>query len=241
MEKVYFISDVHIGAGHSEQDNERVKRLSAFLKSINSPGNTLFIVGDLFDFWFEYKYVVPKSQFNIFFHFYNLIQNGVEVHFLPGNHDYWTRDFFAKEVGFIMHPETMGTTLQGRKVFFFHGDGVSSKDKGYQLLKKIFRNRFNIFLYRWLHPDLGVPLARLTSNTSRHHTANTVLKDEQDYLAFAVDKFEKGYDIVVMGHAHRPSLDEIDGKFFINLGDWISNNSYGVLYNGNLTLEYWNA
>ncbi len=240
METVYLISDIHIGAGTGTENETRIASLVSFLRSINQPGNTIYIVGDLFDFWFEYKHVVPKRYFTLFYHFRTLINNGVTIHFLPGNHDYWVRDFFPDEIGFMMHPEMFGTEIQGKRVFFFHGDGVSSKDKGYQFLKRVFRNPFNIFLFRWLHPDIGIPLARMTSNTSRHHTSNKILKDEDDYRAFAIDKFNMGYDIVVMGHSHRPSIEHIQGKFLINLGDWIKHNSYGVLSSGELSLQYWN-
>lgn len=237
MRKTYFISDVHIGAN---DNNEKFEKLITFLDYINEPDNILYIVGDLFDFWFEYKHVIPKNNYAIFFQFSKLIKNNVEIHFIPGNHDYWIVDFFQKEIGFIVHPEVIETELQSKKIYLFHGDGISKKDIGYQVLKKILRNPLNIFFYRLLHPDFGIPLARLTSNTSRHHTANLVLNDEQDYIDFAIDKFKKGFDIVVVGHSHRPSLDHIDGKYLINLGDWIEHFSYGVLSNGQIELKFWN-
>lgn len=239
MKAVYFISDLHIGAGTAVDEKSKIDRLFSFLDYINQPANRLFIVGDLFDFWFEYKHVVPKKHYQVLFKFHDLISNGVEVHFLPGNHDYWIGDFFERQIGFKVHPEILAIELQSKKFFIFHGDGISNQDKGYQLLKKVFRNPLNIFCYRWLHPDLGIPLARLTSHTSRKHTSTRLLDDEDDYRNFAVDKFNSGFDYVVVGHSHRPSLENIDGKYLINLGDWIKHYSYGLLANGNFSLNYW--
>ncbi|MBD3290697.1 UDP-2,3-diacylglucosamine diphosphatase [candidate division KSB1 bacterium] len=239
MGDVYFISDIHIGAGDTEKEQEKLEHLFSFFNYIEKPGNKLFIVGDLFDFWFEYKHVVPNKYYRLFFRFSKLIEQGVEIHFLPGNHDYWIRDFFEQEIGFIVHQETYQTEIDGVRFFLFHGDGVSKKDKGYQLLKKVFRNPVNIFLYRLLHPDLGVPLASFSSHTSRKHTANKILNDEADYLEYAVDKFKKGFDCVIMGHSHNPLIEKVDGKYLINLGDWIDNFTYGLFSNGKISLNYW--
>ena len=239
MGDVYFISDLHVGAGDTKKEKEKLEHLFSFFDYIEKPKNKLFIVGDLFDFWFEYKHVVPGKYYRLFFRFSKMIEKGVEIHFLPGNHDFWIRDFFEKEIGFDVHPEVFETEIDGVKFFLFHGDGVSKKDKGYQLLKKIFRNPLNIFLYRWLHPDIGVPLANLSSHTSRKHTANKKLNDEDDYLEFAVDKFKKGFDCVIMGHSHNPWIETINGKHLINLGDWINNFYYGLFSNGELSLNYW--
>ena len=239
MEKIFFISDIHIGGGTNSENISRTKKFLSFLEHINLPGNKLFIVGDLFDFWFEYKHVIPKKYFDIFISFLELTKNNMEIHFLPGNHDYWIRDFFQNQLGFIVHPEEFNVNLQSKQCFFFHGDGISTKDKGYQLLKKIFRNPINIFLYRWLHPDWGIPLAQLSSNTSRNHNADRIIHDEQDYFNFAINKFDDGVDIVIVGHSHTPMIKQFENKYFINLGDWISNFSYGVLSNSQLSLKYW--
>ena len=239
MEKIYFISDVHIGAGTEDKENSKINKLFSFLEFINHPENKLYIVGDLFDFWFEYKHVIPKKHYQVFYQFYKLIENKVEINFLPGNHDYWNRDFFQDQIGFIVHPEILEVELQSKKFFLFHGDGISKQDKGYKLLKKVFRNPINIYLYHWLHPDLGVPLARLTSHTSRQHTGNKILNDESDYLNFAADKFNKGFDYVVFGHSHKPWLKNLAGKYAINLGDWINHFSYGLLSSSKLSLKFW--
>ena len=239
MEKIYFISDLHFGAGTEKIETSKMNKLFSFLDYINHPTTKLFIVGDLFDFWFEYKHVIPKQNFHIFFQFFQLIKNGVQVHFLPGNHDYWTTDFFQNQIGFVMHPETTEVEFQSKKLFLFHGDGILKKDKGYRFLKKIFRNRFNIAAYRWLHPDIGVPLAKLTSHTSRQYTANSEFNEESDYIDFAMEKFKQGFDYVVLGHSHQPSIKIFNNNAVINLGDWMNHFSYGLLSDGKLSLNYW--
>ncbi len=241
MEQVFFISDVHLGTANESAEKEKYNKLTSFLNHINSPGTQLFIVGDLFDFWFEYKYVVPKHYFPILFQLSKLIENNVTVHFLPGNHDCWIKDFFSQQMGMIVHPEEFSIELQSKRIYFFHGDGISKKDTGYRILKKIFRNPVNIFFYRLLHPDFGIPFAKLMALGSRKHTAGKDFGDEDDYLNYAIAKFEQGFDYVIVGHSHKPALKNIGNNSFINLGDWIQNFSYGKLENGILSLNFWNG
>jgi UDP-2,3-diacylglucosamine hydrolase len=236
---IFFISDLHFGAGTVEQNTVRQNKFYAFLNMLDSPQNILYIVGDLFDFWFEYKHAVPKKNFPVLFKLHQLIQNGVEIHFLPGNHDYWIHDFFQEVVGIIVHPEEYEFEWNSQRFYLFHGDGILKRDKGYRLLKRIFRNRLNIFLYRWLHPDLGIPLAQLTSHTSRKHTSHFKAIDDNDYLNFAQGKFSQGFNYVILGHSHQPSFEKIDNNYLINLGDWLFNFSYGKFADGIFTLNYW--
>ena len=239
MEKIYFISDLHIGAGSTIEEQNKLTQFFSFLAYIRHADNKLFIVGDLFDLWFEYKHVIPKNYHQTLFQLSKLIECGVEVHFLPGNHDFWILDFFQEQMGIIVHSDYLGIELQSKQLFLSHGDGISAMDKGYRLLKKIFHSPINIALYRWLHPDLGVPLAQFSSQSSRQHSANKTLNDENDYIQFALNKFKRGFDCVIIGHSHIPFLKIFDGKFFMNLGDWIRHFSYGMLSNGKLTLNYW--
>jgi len=241
MEKVFFISDLHFGAGTEAKEKEKLTRLTSFLNHINQPGNQLYIVGDLFDFWFEYRHVVPNQYFMVFFQIHKLIKHDVSVHFLPGNHDSWVNNFFSEQVQMIVHPEILTAEIQARQVLLFHGDGISKKDVGYRILKKIFRNPINIFLYRLLHPDLGIPLAKLMSMGSRKHTAGKEAIDEADYLNFAIEKFDQGFDYVIVGHSHKPIHKKFGNNILLNLGDWINYFSYGKLEGGKLTLNYWNV
>jgi len=241
MKMVFFISDIHIGAGTQQQETEKLAKLSSFLDYINQPGNELYIVGDLFDFWFEYRHVIPNQYFQVLFLIHQLIRNNVTVHFLPGNHDSWIRDFFATQIQMKVHPEIWISEIQSKQVLLFHGDGVSKKDVGYRMLKKIFRNPINIFCYRLLHPDIGIPLARLMAAGSRKHTSGKELHDEDDYINFAIEKFHQGMDYVIMGHSHKPLYQKMDNHVFINLGDWIQHFSYAKMEQGNLSLNYWNS
>lgn len=241
MEQVFFISDIHFGAGTEAEEQEKLKQLTSFFNFINHQGNQLYIVGDLFDFWFEYQHVVPNQYFKILYPIHQLIENNVTVHFLPGNHDSWIRNFFTEQIGIIVHPDIFPSEMQSKKVFLFHGDGISKEDTGYRILKKIFRNRVNIFFYRLVHPDIGIPFAKLMSMGSRKHTAGRQFDDEQDYLDYAIEKFNQGYDYVIVGHSHRPLFKKVNNHVLLNLGDWINHFSYGKLEGGNLTLNYWNS
>ncbi len=241
MEKVFFISDIHIGADTEIEEKEKFNRLTSFFNYINQSGNQLYIVGDLFNFWFEYRHVVSNQYFQVLFRIHKLIENNVAVHFLPGNHDSWLRNFFTEQIKINVHPEILTSEIQSKKVFLFHGDGISNKDTGYRILKKIFRNPINIFLYRLLHPDVGIPLGKLMAMGSRKHTAGKDFNDEQDYLNFAIEKFDQGFDYVIIGHSHKPVYKKIGNHVLLNLGDWIQHFSYGKLECGNLTLNYWNS
>jgi len=241
MEKIFFISDIHFGAGNQFEEIEKLNRLTSFFNYIDQPGNQLYIVGDLFDFWFEYQHVVPNAHFKIFYHIHRLIENQVAVHFLPGNHDSWTNSFFTEQIKMVVHPEIFAFEIQAKKILLFHGDGISKKDVGYRILKKIFRNPVNIFFYRLLHPDLGIPFAKLMSMSSRKHTSGRELNDEEDYWNFATEKFTQGFDYVIVGHSHKPLYRAMDNHVFLNLGDWIHHFSYGELNQGKLTLHYWNS
>ncbi len=241
MEKIFFISDIHFGGGCETLEQEKLNRLTSFVNYINQPGNHLYIVGDLFDFWFEYRHVVPNQYFQVLYRLHKLIENNITVHFLPGNHDNWIRNFFAEQIKIRIHPEIFRTDIHSKKILLFHGDGISKKDIGYRILKKIFRNPVNIFLYRLLHPDFGIPLAKLVSAGSRKHTSGREFNDEQDYLQFAMKQFNQGIDYVIVGHSHKPLYRKIDNHILLNLGDWIYHFSYGKLEAGYLTLHQWNS
>ncbi|OQX87866.1 hypothetical protein B6D60_03090 [candidate division KSB1 bacterium 4484_87] len=242
MATYYFISDIHVGAAFDKKLSGRYQKLFSFFDSIKKEGNELFIVGDLFDFWFEYKQVVPAQFYFILFEISKLIDAGVKVHFQPGNHDCWHRDFMSRELHIELHDDIYTPTILGKKFYLFHGDGILKKDKGYRLLKKIFRHPVNIFLYRWLHPDIGIPFAKFMSQSSREYTTNKFSDHTNEYIEFAKDKFAAGFDIVIIGHSHRPLLKRLNGSTFINLGDWIHNFSYGQFDAENgMQLKFWNS
>ncbi len=240
MSNVYFISDIHLGLGSKEEEREKESRLINFLTRIQADANQLFIVGDLFDAWFEYRTVIPKGFHRLLTKLQDLTQRGVAVHYLAGNHDYWIRDYFREELGIQTYHEAFDTVIDDKNVYIHHGDGLAGKDTGYKILKKILRNPFNIWLYSWLHPDIGITLARSSSKKSRHYTSSKQYGDEDGMVALATRKIEEGFDIVVMGHRHLPMCREIKNGIYINLGDWITHNTYARMEDGRIELTTWN-
>jgi UDP-2,3-diacylglucosamine hydrolase len=235
----YFISDLHLGARDDEEERVKQQRVLRFLKSLRTQATHLFIVGDLFDFWFEYKYVTPKECFEFLYELKRLTEQGVTIHYLAGNHDFALNSFFIQHLNIQTHLNELEIELGGKKFYLFHGDGVAGRDVGYRILKKIVRNKMNQRLFRLLHPDFGIPLARFVSGSSRKYTNQmNHLRDERDYIAFAARKFEAGFDYVLMGHRHNPLVHEVQGKKYINLGDWIENFTYAFFDGTDLKLIY---
>lgn len=237
----YFISDVHLGLGQKEKEKEKENKLLRFLEGIFPSTETLFIVGDLFDFWFEYRTVIPKGFHRTLTALQRFTDAGKTVHYLAGNHDCWMSDFFSEELGIVTHPDPFDITIDGKRIFLHHGDGLAHNDLGYRLIKPVLRNPVNIWLYRWLHPDIGVRLARGSSRTSREYTSNKHYGEEEGMIEEARRLIGAGYDIVVMGHRHKPNLLQVDGGTYVNLGDWIRHNTYAELRNGEIQLLTWKS
>ena len=240
MSLIYFISDIHLGAKSEKEEKDRVTKFLNFLKEIENKAQKIFIVGDLFDFWFEYKYVIPKRYFSVLHQLKKFQEKNIEVHYFTGNHDFWLGDFFSTEMGIIIHENDWSGTIDGKKFYLYHGDGIAKKDSGYRFMKKILRNKTNLKIYRWLHPDIGIPFARFISGSSRHYTDRIDLNDNDDYIEFARGKFEEGYDYVLMGHRHNPLEINENGKKYINLGDWLIHFSYAVFDGKSLELKLYN-
>ena len=175
MEKTYFISDVHLGELPPAQEKERVFRFLNFLRQLENDATRIFFVGDLFDFWFEYKYAIPKKHFPILYQLARLRERDIEIHYLPGNHDFWLGSFFNNELGIHTYDNEWQGVISGKKFYLFHGDGVAKKDVGYRMLRKFLRNRINLKLFRLIHPDWGIPFARFVSGSSRIYTNNIKL------------------------------------------------------------------
>jgi UDP-2,3-diacylglucosamine hydrolase len=239
MGTIYFISDAHLGLGQRQQERDKENRLLKFLDHIKSDAEQLFIIGDLFDAWFEYRTVIPKGFHRILAKLDDLTQSGITVHFHPGNHDCWIRDYFRDEIGMIIHTEPFETVIHNKKIFIHHGDGLANNDVGYTILKKIVRNPISIWLYSWLHPDIGLRIARSSSKTSRQYTAQKHYGEEDGMRKFAQKKIDEGYDIVIMGHRHEPVTLQVRNGVYINLGDWISHCTYAALDARQITLNTW--
>ncbi|UCH10397.1 MAG: UDP-2,3-diacylglucosamine diphosphatase [Fidelibacterota bacterium] len=238
----YFISDVHLSLNDGDQEQERRQHLYRFFDMVRHTGGTLFLVGDFFDFWFEYNHVIPKRYFDVISHLYQLHNSGVEIHFILGNHDYWTNDFLNGPMGMHVYPAEAVVDIDGQRIHLTHGDGLLARDTGYRLMRKILRSRITVFLFRWLHPDLGITLAQSASRISRKYNPPEGFDETriEELSRYAAARWDEGCDMVVMGHYHLNRLHTTnEGKSFLLLGDWIYHYTYGKLEQGRLTLETW--
>lgn len=238
MSSIFFFSDAHLGTTARDDDHRRQKLVLDFLDYVRNHGAGLYIVGDLFDFWFEYRQAIPRSNFPVLAKLHELCHAGLPIDYLAGNHDLWLGEFMEKEVGLRVHDAGIVRTVYGLKCFITHGDGIAARDHGYRLMKRIFKSKLNIFLFGWLHPDLGVPLARALSYTSRQAKVNPYTW-EADYQAYADARFAEGFDLVIMGHTHKPLFEKIGRHHFINLGDWMDHFTYCEINSTGPTLRRW--
>ena len=239
MPTVYFISDVHLGLEEPGAEAKKQRRLLSFLDFVSRDATHLFILGDLFDAWIEYRTVIPKGFHRVLARLHDLSEGGVEIHFLAGNHDFWIRDHFARDMGIKTHMEAFGIELNGKKIYLHHGDGLDPRDHGYMFLKRILRNRFSIWLFSWLHPDIGVALARSSSRTSRGYTSVKDYGEDDAMRRAAARLIGEGIDVVIMGHRHVPCEANIGAGRYLNLGDWIRHNTYARLSGGECMLMRW--
>lgn len=237
----YFISDLHLGLESPEREKSKEKALESFLKSVKGDCEKLFILGDLFDYWFEYKRVLQKGYFRTFTALQDLKDAGTEIHYLIGNHDFLHRDFFEKEIGCKVYNEEISVNLEGKKFFLGHGDGLVSNDTGYKILKKVLRNRFTQKLYSFLHPDFGIWLASLTSKTSRDYTAKKNYGEIDGLFETAKIKIDEGYDFVIFGHSHNLSQKEHNQGMYVNLGSWLETPRVGKFSNNKFEIIDWKS
>lgn len=235
--KIYFISDVHLGAPALSNNRERELLFAKWLDSIRDDVAELYLMGDIFDFWFEYRKVVPRGFTRILGRLADLTDKGVPVHFFTGNHDVWVFDYLPQEIGLIVHRDEWITEIRGKKFYLAHGDGLDPDDKGYLFLKKIFTSRTLQWWFSRIHPNFAFYLAHNWSKSSRLSKLNRQeefkVKNECMYK-FAENYLQKEWiDYFIFGHRHRMADVEVkNGSRFILLGDWITNFSYGV-FDGN--------
>jgi UDP-2,3-diacylglucosamine hydrolase len=239
MATAYFLSDAHLGIGTRDRWSRQEDVLIDFLDHACRPGDTLFILGDLFDFWFEYQSVIPGRFFRTLVALERCHARHVMIKYFMGNHDFWLGSFFPDHLGVEVHREPLRTSLGGRRFWIGHGDGIMKQDRGYRLLRRVLRNPAAIAAYRCLHPDLAFGIAQFFSRLSRKHPAFP--DREKDYVEFAKSLFSEGFDCVVMAHTHQPRLHRVGPAVYLNTGDWMSHFTYGRFRNGRLSLEKWPA
>jgi UDP-2,3-diacylglucosamine hydrolase len=232
VEKVYFfISDIHLGLQDKAQEEAKEKKLVSFLKFAESNCDELFIVGDLFDYWFEYRRVYQKGFYRTLAALKDLSEKNIKFHYFIGNHDFLHRDFFVNEFDAIMHHGGVSIELNGKKFFIAHGDGMVSNDTGYNILKWVLRNKFFQSLYSLLHPDLGIGIASKTSKSSRAYTDKKDYGEVDGLYEAAKKKIDEGYDFVLFGHLHKRIWQTYKNGNYINLGSWLDKPCYGIFKN----------
>jgi UDP-2,3-diacylglucosamine hydrolase len=247
-QKVYFASDFHLGAPDLVQSHLREKKINAWLDSIKGDAAAIFLMGDVFDFWFEYKHVVPKGFVRLLGKLAELRDQQIPIYIFTGNHDMWMRDYFEKELGIPVYRNPKSFKINKSWLQIGHGDGLGPGDRTYKLLKVIFESRISRWLFRWLHPDIGVAIAKAWSGRSRI----TNVKKGEDHFKGEENEWLMGYckaeeqkqhhDFYIFGHRHLPlDLAINENSRYINLGEWVNYNSYAVCEGETCKLLYFDA
>lgn len=243
---IYFASDFHLGVPDYESSLKREKLFVQWLDEAKQNAAAIYLMGDVFDFWFEYKTVIPKGFVRLLGKLAEITDNGIPVHLFKGNHDIWALNYLKKEVGIELHDSKLITVMGNKCVFLAHGDGLGPGDTGYKFMKKIFKNRFNQWVFRWLHPDLGARVAlyfsrrsRYANNVREQKNGKTPIEDEM-LFKYAIRKSEQlpVVDYFIFGHRHLPTNIPINSKArLVILGDWINHFTYAVFDGENLELR----
>lgn len=236
--KIYLASDFHLGAPNSLESKTREHRIIRWLDFIASDAAAIFLVGDIFDFWFEYKEVIPKGYVPFISKIAQLRSQGIPIYFFTGNHDLWMKDYFTSELGIPVFHEPIRLTSEGKSFLIGHGDGLGPGDGSYKVLKKVFTHPVSNWLFKWIHPDLGIKLAKAWSGRSR---ISNLAKDENHFLGedewlwqYAKEMEQKNhFDYYVFGHRHLPlELTVGEKSIYFNLGEWVSQNTF-LQFDGN--------
>ncbi len=243
-DKIFFLSDFHLGAPNAKDSLVREKKIIAFLNSIQNQATEIFLLGDTFDFWFEYKYVVPKGYVRLLGKLAELSDRGIKIHFFVGNHDMWMKDYFQKELNIDVYFEPKEFLLNHKKFLIGHGDGLGPGDKGYKFIKKLFRHPVAQWIFGMIPPVIGIGLANYFSRKSRAQTGKSnevFLGEENEWLVqYCKRKLETSfYEYFIFGHRHLPlHIKLMDESSYINLGDWIQYFSYAVYDGETVELKY---
>lgn len=249
--KIYFASDFHFGIPDHDRSLVREKMLVNWLHEIKGDAARIFLMGDIFDFWFEYKTVVPKGYVRLLGKLAEITDAGIEVSLFRGNHDVWAFNYFEQELNIKLYRKPEIFTFSGKKFYLAHGDGLGPGDHGYKFLKKVFACPFHQWLFRWLHPDLGARMGLYFSKRSRlanvakegKKDSSNNIKDEMLYQ-YSQDVLKTNPDIdhFIFGHRHLPTQEMLNERSqLIILGDWISNFTYAVFDGENLELKKYKA
>lgn len=237
--KIYFASDFHLGVPTPEASLEREKKIVRWLDSIKADAYAIYLLGDIFDFWFEYRHAIPKGFIRLQGKLAELRDANIPIKFFTGNHDMWMFDYFEKELGIPVHRDPQLLTVGNQQLMIGHGDGLGPGDFQYKIIKRFFNSSFCQWLFARIHPNLGIGIAKFWSKKSRisnNKKGEDEFKGEDsEYLLIYCREVEqhKHHDFYIFGHRHLPLDIKInDRSRYINLGEWVNFNTYGV-YDGN--------
>lgn len=235
--KIYFASDFHLGLPAGAPPVEREKKVVAWLNSVKIDAKEIYLLGDIFDFWWEYKLVVPRGFTRFLGTIASITDSGIPVHFFTGNHDMWVGDYLSVECGVTIHTNPYTTFLDGKKFHLAHGEGLGTKDKGYEILLAIFRNKPLRAMYSALHPSIGVGIGQrwsLSSRLGKGITREFLGEEKEDLIRYVKSVLTKGkIDYFIFGHRHLAMTYKLNEETeIVFLGDWIKNGSYAV-WDGN--------
>jgi UDP-2,3-diacylglucosamine hydrolase len=241
--RTYFVSDSHLGVPDAASSRLREKLLVQWLDEVKQDAGEIYLLGDIFDFWFEYRTVVPKGYVRLLGKLAEMADSGIKIHYFTGNHDMWMFDYFPEELGIDIFREPEVRTIGGKRFLIGHGDGLGSKDHGYKFIKKVFASRFSQWLFARLHPNFGVSLALYFSRKSRVARGDTDEKylgaDKERLLEYAHQRLQtESFDYFVFGHRHLPFDVPVGATaHYVNLGDWVSTFTYAVFDGQELSLK----
>ena len=237
---VYFISDIHLKLSIDNNEKKRRNKLYRLFDQIMETGGSCFFMGDLFDFYFEYPDLIPKSYFDFFEKTKVLKENGITLYFLAGNHDYWVGDHITNGIMDEVYLDDKKIEINGKKFFLTHGDGLLSWDHGYRLLKKVIRSKAFIWLFHWLHPTIGYRIAGIISRSGKKDTHGEDFNEDVrvELQKVAKEHFDNGYDFMISGHYHLGEMFLIEKGKLVVLGDWFHRPSYAVFNGEDLQLRH---
>ena len=240
--KVYFASDFHLGVPTAEASLAREKKIVKWLESARKDAAAILLLGDIFDFWFEYKHAIPKGYIRLQGKLAELTDEGIPVYFFTGNHDMWMFDYFPKELNIPILRDPISTSINGHTFYIGHGDGLGPGDHTYKVLKRVFNNKACQWLFARVHPNLGIGVANMWSRRSR---ISNIKKDEaflgeDEWLVQYCKEVEatKHHDFYVFGHRHLPlDIPITEQSRYLNLGEWVNFCTYGVYDGENFELK----
>lgn len=240
--KIFFASDFHFGVPDHRASREREDRVVRWLEQIRHEASEIYLIGDIFDFWFEYGAVIPKGFIRFQGKIAELVDSGIKIYFFKGNHDMWMFDYFKKELGVQIISDELILERNGKRFFLHHGDGLGPSDAKYKILKKIFRSNFCQWFFARIHPNLGVQIARKWSMQSRiQNNKKEEFTDIAKEWLVSYSKellLQEHFDFLIFGHRHLPLEIQLGSSKYINLGEWINFNSYAVFDGQELELRY---